>query len=52
MKKIINAGFDGVYLDLVDSFWFYEWFKLQIKHYFCSLIALQNTRYKWKTFKF
>ena len=24
MKKIINAGFDGVYLDLVDSFWFYE----------------------------
>jgi cysteinyl-tRNA synthetase len=24
MKKIINADFDGVYLDLVDSFWFYE----------------------------
>ena len=24
MKKIINAGFDGVYLDLVDAFWFYE----------------------------
>jgi cysteinyl-tRNA synthetase len=24
MKKIINAGFDGVYIDLVDSFWFYE----------------------------
>ena len=24
MKKIINSGFDGVYLDLVDAFWFYE----------------------------
>jgi cysteinyl-tRNA synthetase len=24
MKKIINAGFDGVYLDLVDSFSYYE----------------------------
>lgn len=24
MKKIINAGFDGVYLDLVDAFWYYE----------------------------
>ena len=24
VKKIINSGFDGVYLDLVDAFWFYE----------------------------
>ena len=24
MKKIIDSGFDGVYLDLVDAFWFYE----------------------------
>ncbi len=24
MKKIINTGFDGVYLDLVDAFWYYE----------------------------
>jgi cysteinyl-tRNA synthetase len=24
VKKIINSGFDGIYLDLVDAFWFYE----------------------------
>lgn len=24
LQKIINAGFDGVYLDLIDAFWFYE----------------------------
>jgi cysteinyl-tRNA synthetase len=24
INKIINAGFDGVYLDLVDAFWYYE----------------------------
>lgn len=24
VKKIMNSGFDGVYLDLVDAFWFYE----------------------------
>jgi len=24
LQKIIDAGFDGVYLDLIDAFWFYE----------------------------
>lgn len=24
IKRIINSGFDGVYLDLVDAFWYYE----------------------------
>jgi cysteinyl-tRNA synthetase len=23
-QKIINAGFDGVYLDIIDAFWYFE----------------------------
>ena len=24
LKKILNAGFDGVYLDIIDAFEYYE----------------------------
>ena len=23
-KKILDAGFDGVYLDIIDAYWYFE----------------------------